>query len=89
MEGILLFILYSLLFFYLIKFAFRLLKPWLIAYFLKKVGDKFKQEFKPRYTQNTTYTNNTKNENAHVINNKSSKKATKKVGEYIDFEEID
>lgn len=93
MEGILLFILYFLVFFYLFKFAFRLLKPWLLAYISKKIGEKlengFTQDYKKTNPDRSNTSNSTFEGKSDVVNRKSSKKATKKVGEYIDFEEID
>lgn len=78
----------------MLKFSFRILKPWLLAFVIKKFGEKFesrfKQEFGKRYSsnQNAGPVAATK-KNTSVINGKSSKKVIKNVGEYVDFEEIE
>jgi len=57
----------------------------ILKYFLKKIGSKFQQQF----TQQPS--GNTKKKGDVVIEKKpnNSRRANKKVGEYIDYEEID
>ncbi len=70
------------LFFYVVKFLAKLFLPVLA----KKVVEKAQENF--RNQQN--YSSN-QNQNDEIINNSKSDKPreTKKVGEYVDFEEID
>lgn len=61
----------------LIAYVIRIASPYILAYFLKKLEKKVRNKF----TQN----------NHKDFNYSSKKTATKKekVGEYVDFEEID
>ena len=70
------------LFYYIVKFLAKLFLPILVKKAVDKAGEKFQQN------QNYNSHQNTQDE---VIINKDSKKPreTKKVGEYVDFEEID
>lgn len=71
--------------YFFFKYTIRLLAPFLIKRFANKMQDKFKQEF------NQQYKNNDSNEGEVTIENKkkSSNSKTDKVGDYIDFEEVD
>jgi Domain of unknown function (DUF4834) len=70
------------LFFYVIKFLAKLFLPVLA----KKVVQKAQENFEKH--QNNGFNTN---QNDEIINNSKSDKPreTKKVGEYVDFEEID
>ena len=70
------------LFYYVVKFLAKLFLPILVKKAVEKAGEKFQQN------QNYNSHQNTQDE---VIINKNSDKPreTKKVGEYVDFEEID
>ena len=61
----------------LIAYVIRIASPYILAYFLKKLEKKVRNKF----TQ----------DNSKGFNSSSNKNATKKekVGEYVDFEEID
>ena len=61
----------------LIAYVIRISSPYILAYFLKKLEKKVRNKF----TQG----------NSKGFNSSSNKNATKKekVGEYVDFEEID
>ncbi len=71
--------------YFFFKYTIRLLAPFLIKRFANKMQDKFKQEF------NQQYKNNDSKEGEVTIENKkkSSNSKTDKVGDYIDFEEVD
>jgi Domain of unknown function (DUF4834) len=70
------------LFFYVIKFLVKLFLPVLA----KKVVQKAQENFEKH--QNNGFNTN---QNDQIINNSKSDKPreTKKIGEYVDFEEID
>lgn len=71
--------------YFFFKYTIRLLAPFLIKRFANKMQDKFKQEF------NQQYKNNDSKEGEVTIENKkkSSNSKTDRVGDYIDFEEVD
>ena len=71
--------------YFFFKYTIRLLAPLLIKRFANKMQDKFRQEF------NRQYKNNDTKEGEITIENKkkSSNSKTDKVGDYVDFEEVD
>lgn len=75
------------LLYYLFKFAVRLLTPLLINKLAKKAQENFRQQQETFYKQNQ----NQQNQYQQSANQpkKQELKEKKKVGEYIDFEEID
>jgi hypothetical protein len=75
------FLLYVVLFYYLMKFAFRLLAPYLLKKAANKVQDHLKKQFEQQQY------NQTKNQEAPKQN--VNPKPKKQVGEYIDYEEIE
>ena len=81
-------ILIILLGYYLLKILARLFAPKIINYAAKKTESRFKQAFEGFEQQTNSY----KKEAGDVIINKNSTKkkgGSEKVGEYIDFEELD
>lgn len=74
----------------LVYFGFKLLIRWfgplILKYFMRKVGKQFEQQF----NQQRPY-NSQKKEPKVSVDKKSKAKprSNKKVGEYIDYEEID
>jgi ribosomal protein S17E len=71
--------------YFFFKYTIRLLAPFLIKRFANKMQDKFRQEF------NQQFKNNDSKEGEVTIENKkkSSNSKTDKVGDYVDFEEVD
>ncbi|MDT0295072.1 DUF4834 family protein [Mesonia ostreae] len=69
-----------------IKFLFKLFKPMILKYIMKKMGEKvgksFQQGFRPPNQSN-------KREPEIQHQPKTSRKNKKPVGEYIEYEEID
>ncbi|SHI74005.1 protein of unknown function [Arenibacter nanhaiticus] len=81
-------ILIILLVYYLLKILAKWLGPILLRYAAKKTQDHFNKKF-GGYAQQNNYT---EEQNGEVIIEKKNSKKTKpskKVGEYIDFEEIE
>lgn len=82
-------ILKTILIILLIYFGFKIFIKWfgpiILRYFLKKIGNKFQQQFDPQAKTKT------KKKGEVVIEKKpkSGRKPDKSVGEYIDYEEID
>jgi len=66
------------LFFILLSYAVRLLSPLILSFFIKRFQNKMKNKF-----------DNMNNMNFEKQTNKKNSKPKEKVGEYVDFEEID
>jgi bacteriorhodopsin len=70
------------IFYYIVKFLAKLFLPMLVKKAVQKAGEKFQQ--------NQEFNSNQANNEEVIINSKTDKpRETKKVGEYVDFEEID
>ena len=81
LVGVLKTILIFMAIYYIAKFVMRLAAPFLMQYAAKKMEQKMKDQFgNMQNQQNQSHTKATKNE---------IPKEKKKVGEYIDYEEID
>jgi len=80
-------ILFLILVYYALKLLVRWLAPKLFGYAMKKTQERFGGQF----TQHNYREQNKSQEGETSIFTKSSRKSnpSKKVGEYIDFEEID
>jgi hypothetical protein len=72
------------LFYYLFKFGMRLLAPYLLRKVAKKAEEHLKNQFNQQQNQQTNY-----QQNNEPKRDKNNIKPTKKVGEYIDFEEVE
>ena len=71
--------------YFFFKYTIRLLAPFLIKRFANKMQDKFKQEFNQQHKNSDLKEGEVTIENK----NKSSNSKSNKVGDYIDFEEVD
>lgn len=83
-NGVLKTILFVLLVYFGLKILFRWFGPLLLKYFMRKMGKKFEQQFSQQRSA--------PNEKGKVTIDKkksSGNASDKKVGEYIDYEEID
>ncbi|GAA0871071.1 hypothetical protein GCM10009117_02160 [Gangjinia marincola] len=89
MQKLLITLLTFLLIYYAVKFILRLFGPRLMRYGAKKAGEHFERKFRER-TQ--TYTQ-TKEEGDITVIKKTRKskypKTSTKVGEYVDYEEVE
>jgi len=76
--------------YYVLKYVFRLLAPRMMGYAAKKTEEHLKKKFEQFAEQQNTGNTN-KNSTKNTTTNKKDLKSnpTKKVGEYIDFEEIE
>jgi len=85
--GVLKTVLWILLGYFLLKVIARLLRPWLLAYARRKTGDFFEQAATRAQQTRQTQTD----EGDIIIDKKPSQRANpgKKVGEYIEYEEIE
>lgn len=92
MEKLLATIITIVIIFYLIKFIFRLVMPFLLKYILnKKLGNMFEQF--NNYHDTSSYDHADYNQDEEIIIQRPNKKSEKKKpdpdeGEYVDFEEV-
>ncbi len=80
-------ILIVLLVYYAIKFLFKLAKPYLIRYISKKAGQQFEQSFGNAANANTPPQK--KGEITIETMPNQNRKQGKKVGEYVEYEEVE
>lgn len=80
-------ILIVLLVYFGLKFLFKLAKPYIMSYISKKAGQQFEQFFGNNPNMNTQR----EPEGSITIDKNPAKNSqtSKKVGEYVEFEEVD
>jgi hypothetical protein len=81
---------YILAFYYIFKFLAKLFLPLLIKKVVKKAGANFQQQQQQQHAQDAAWKKTPIND--EVIYNTANTKnprETKKVGDYVDYEEID
>ena len=80
-------------FYYIFKFLARIFFPILVKKAVENASENFQrqQQQYQQYSQGNTWQNNTNNNDEIIINTANAKnpRETKKVGEYVDYEEID
>jgi len=86
-SGLIKTIFYFVAFYYVFKFLARLFLPMVV----KKVVEKAGQNFQQQYQSNTSGHQKTSNKDEIIYDTTKNTKPreTKKVGEYVDYEEID
>ncbi len=79
---------YFIAFYYIFKFLARLFLPLLVKKVVQKAGENFQKQ--QQYSQGNSW-QKTSNNDEVIIDTAHAKKPreTKKVGEYVDYEEID
>lgn len=87
-TGILRTLFYIIAFYYVFKFLARLFLPLLVKKVVEKAGENMQK--KQQDYQNNTW-NKSSNNDEIIYNTSNSKnpRETKKVGDYVDYEEID
>nr|WP_294939505.1 DUF4834 family protein [uncultured Flavobacterium sp.] len=83
-SGLLRTLLWIIVIFYALKFVMRLLAPYLFQEMVKKAGQNFQQQ-QQHYQQQQQQAQ----QNQQQASNFEKPQEKKKVGEYIDFEEIE
>jgi hypothetical protein len=80
---------YILAFYYIFKFLAKLLLPLLVKKVVKKAGENYQQQQQQK-SQDTSWKKGQSSDEI-IYNDSNSKKPreTKKVGDYVDYEEID
>lgn len=90
LQGFIKTILIIVLVYYFLKFAFRLLAPYLLNKAVSKVNENFQKKQQAYQNQyNTQATTSSDSDIEDRIKQNKIPKERKKVGEYIDFEEVD
>lgn len=92
-SGLLKTIMWVIAFYYIFKFLARIFLPVLVKKAVQKAGENFErqqQQYNP-YNQGNNWQNNSNNRDEIIIDTANAKnpRETKKVGEYVDYEEID
>ena len=88
-SGLIKAIVYMIAFYYIFKFLARIFLPVLVKKAVEKAGENFQKQ--QQYSQDNSW-QKTRNNNDEIINNTANAKnprETKKVGDYVDYEEID
>lgn len=89
-TGLIKTILIILFVYYLIKFSLKLLAPFILKKAVEKVQENFQKKTEEYFNQTQQNTNqNYQNHSSNTQNSNVKLKEKKKVGEYIDYEEID
>lgn len=78
---------YIVLFYYIFKFVMRLLLPVMLKKAVEKAEENMRQHSQQTYNQ--TYTTGETSYKQPVRDKDAKPRETKKVGEYVDFEEIE
>ena len=79
---------YILAFYYIFKFLAKLFLPLLVKKVVEKAGQNFQQQ-QQNAQANTWNQSATQDEVIFTTKNEKNPRETKKVGEYVDYEEID
>ncbi|KAF2331787.1 DUF4834 family protein [Flavobacterium ginsenosidimutans] len=80
-------------FYYIMKFLARIFLPVLVKKAVENASENFQRQQQQygQYNQGNNWQNNNTNKDEIIINTANAKnpRETKKVGEYVDYEEID
>lgn len=88
-SGLIKAICYIVAFYYIFKFLARIFLPVLVKKAVEKAGENFQKQ--QQYSQDTSWQKTQRNNDEIIINTANAKnpRETKKVGDYVDYEEID
>jgi hypothetical protein len=78
---------YIILFYYIVKFLARLFLPVLVKKVVEKAAGNFQQQYQSQYQQQQAYSNQ-QDEIIYDTAKTTKPRETKKVGEYVDYEEL-
>ncbi|MBK0369991.1 DUF4834 family protein [Flavobacterium agrisoli] len=92
-SGLLRSIVYIIAFYYIFRFVAKLLFPIVVKKVVNKAAENFQQQqqYSQQYRQDNSWQKTQNNKDEIIYNTAKSKypHETKKVGEYVDYEEID
>ena len=80
---------YIIAFYYIFKFLARLFLPLVVKKVVEKAGQNFQQQYTQQQQQSTWRKTSSNDEIIIDTANSKNPRETKKVGEYVDYEEID
>ncbi|WP_348813507.1 DUF4834 family protein [Flavobacterium maritimum] len=80
---------WMLAFYYIFKFLAKLFLPLLVKKVVEKAGQNFQQQQQQYSQDNSWQTTASKDEIIYNTTNAKNPRETKKVGDYVDYEEID
>ena len=80
-------IFYMIAFYYIFKFLAKLFLPLLVKKVVQKAGENFQKQ--QQYSQDNSWNKTQKDEVIYNTSNSKNPRETKKVGDYVDYEEID
>lgn len=88
-SGLMKAIVYMVAFYYIFKFLARIFLPVLVKKAVEKAGENFSRQ--QQYNQDNSWQKTRTNNDEIIINTANAKnpRETKKVGDYVDYEEID
>lgn len=86
-SGILKTLCYIIAFYYVFKFLARLFLPILVKKVVEKAGANFQQQYQSQYNSNTSSSNQDEFSTPSAKSDKP--RETKKVGEYVEYEELE
>ncbi|MCD0468991.1 DUF4834 family protein [Flavobacterium sp. JAS] len=88
-TGLIKAICYMVAFYYIFKFLAKIFLPVLVKKAVEKAGENFQRQ--QQYSQDNTWQKTRTNNDEIIINTANAKnpRETKKVGDYVDYEEID
>ncbi|WP_428228792.1 DUF4834 family protein [Flavobacterium sp.] len=88
-SGLIKAICYMIAFYYIFKFLARIFLPVLVKKAVEKAGENFQKQ--QQYSQGNSWQKTRTNNDEIIIDTANAKKPreTKKVGDYVDYEEID
>lgn len=89
-SGLMRAIVFMIAFYYIFKFLARIFLPVLVKKAVEKAGENFQKQ-QQYYSQGNTWQSSNRNNDEIIIDTANAKKPreTKKVGDYVDYEEID
>ncbi|RUT72043.1 DUF4834 family protein [Flavobacterium cupreum] len=88
-SGLIKAICYIVAFYYIFKFLARIFLPVLVKKAVEKAGENFQRQ--QQYSQDNSWQKTQRNNDEIIVNtaNVKNPRETKKVGDYVDYEEID
>lgn len=88
-TGIIKVLFYFIVFYYAFKFLAKLFLPVLVKKVVQKAEQNFQQQYTYQNQQQQQYQNTSRDEIIYDTAKSTRPKETKKVGEYVDYEEIE
>ncbi|WP_343698145.1 DUF4834 family protein [Flavobacterium sp.] len=84
-------IIWIIAFYYIFKFLAQIFLPVLVKKAVEKAGENFQKQQQQQYSQDTWQKTRNSSNDEIIIDTTNAKKSreTKKVGDYVDYEEID